>query len=201
MKKILILIGFFGFIQVNAQTVEQVDSLKKHVLENLDKFESFEYANKEISNEDAIRYDTACFYHNGNGELVYINWRTRSHTFHITGDGISISELFFLNGEVVLHKKFFYQFLNPQWHREQDLGKTDVRVIETLREYYKVEGNALMEYKARESKGIYQDRFTLLDSIPLEQKLQRRWSDRCDDCIEEQYLRIYKKLKKQGSDQ
>ena len=194
MKKLCTLVGILSLIQINAQTVEDIDNLRNQILENLEHYESLQYSNKVISNEDAMSYDTACFYYDKKGELVYINWRKRSHTFHIAGDGISIIELFFLNGRAVFQSDFFYQFLNPQWHLEPDLSETKVRVIESLREYYQEDGSALVEYLGREAEGTYKDRFTVLDSIPLEEKLQRRWSDRCDDCIEEDYIRVFERL-------
>lgn len=95
MKKLLTLISIIVLLQAKAQTIESVDSLRDHILRNLDQYESLQYFNKVISNDDAMRYDTACFYYDQKGDLVYTNWRQRSHTFHIAGDGVEITELFF----------------------------------------------------------------------------------------------------------
>lgn len=194
MKKLLTFFVVVLSLQSQAQTESFIDSLHVSVLRNLSSYEVLFYTNETISNEDAMRYDTARFYHKKSGELIYINWRERSHTFHISGDGVSIRELLFLNGPVVFQRDFFYQYLNPQWHLEDNIDNTDVRVVESLREYYKSDGSALIEYEGREAEGEYKDRFTLLDSIPLVPKLQRRWSKRCDECIERDYLSVYREL-------
>ena len=194
MKKLLTLMGIIILSQAKAQTIESIDSLRKYILKNLDQYESLQYSNEVISNEDAMRYDTACFYYDQKGDLVYINWRQRSHTFHIAGDGVEITELFFMNNSVVFRRNFFYQFLNPQWHLEPDLEDTKVRVIESIRRYYSMDGSALMDYEGREAEGKYKDRFTLLNNIPLEEVRRLIWTDRCDECIEEDYLSVYRKL-------
>ena len=194
MRSLLIILGMTATIVSNAQTVDKIDSLKSSVIENLDQYDYIEYFNKSIANEDAVGYDTAYFYHDTNGELAYIHWRERSHTFHIMGDHIGITELFFMNGKPVFRKKFGYSFVNPQWHLEPDLNETDISVVESIREYYKVDGTALVNYDGRKIEGKYQDRFTLLDSIPLVETRRLIWSDRCDECIERDYLSIYRKL-------
>ena len=194
MKKLLIILGMTINIVSNAQTTDSIDSLRNSIIENLDQYNHIEYSNKSISNEDAVGYDTAYFYYDINGRLVYINWQERSHTFHIMGDHIDITELFFMNGSVVFEKDFGYSFVNPQWHLEPDLDETDISVVESTREYYKVDGTALVNYESRKTKGKYKDRFTLLDSIPLTETRRLIWSDRCDECIEKEYLSIYRKL-------
>ena len=194
MKSLLTLFGFVLSLGAEGQTIESIDNLRESILQNLDEFESVQYYNETIDNEDAVSYDTASFYYSQEGYLVYINWKKTSHTFHISGDGISITELFFDDGSAVFKRRFFYQFINPQWHLEPSLDETEVNVVESLREYYKSDGAPLMEYKSRNANGIYRDRFNLLDSIPMEEKLQRRWSSRCDECIEEDYLVVYRTL-------
>jgi hypothetical protein len=61
MKKLLTLIGFIILSQAKAQTIESVDSLRKHILENLNQYECLEFTTDGILNEDAHRYDTALF--------------------------------------------------------------------------------------------------------------------------------------------
>lgn len=198
MKKLLIFIALLFFVlnQVNAQTIEEIDSLRKHVLENLDQFESLQYSKKEISNSDAVRFDTMCFY-SDKENLVYIKKKETSHTFHITGDAIDITELYFLDGEVVFRRNFSYQFVNPQWDKEPELDKTEVRVFESIHRYYSLDGSAIMDYESREAEGKYEDRFKLLENIPLKEIRRLIWTDRCDECIEEDYLSIYRKLLKE----
>ncbi len=62
---------FLVLAQVNAQTIEEIDSLRKHILENLDQFDSLQYSKKEISNSDAVGFDTLSFY-SDKEKLVYI---------------------------------------------------------------------------------------------------------------------------------
>ena len=194
MRKLLITLGMIATIVSNAQTIDKIDSLKSSVIENLDQYDHNIYLNEEILNEDAMRYDTVCFYHNKQDELVYVKWYSRTHTHHIAGDGIDITELFFINDKVVFRNDFGYSFVNPQWHLEPDLDEAKISMTESTREYYREDGSALIDYKSRSAEGKFKDRFTLLDAIPLEEKLQRRWSDRCDECIEKDYLSIYRKL-------
>ena len=194
MKKLLTLFSIIILSQSKAQTIEEINNLREDVLKNLNRYESLQYYNEVISNDDAMRYDTACFYYDKKGDLVYVNWRQRSHTFHIAGDGVEITELFFMKNNVVFQRDFFYQFLNPQWHLESNLGETKVRVIESTRRYFKENGEALMDYEGRKAEGLYKNRFTLLDSIPLEEVRRLIWTDRCDDCIEEDYIRVFERL-------
>ena len=83
---IILLIFLVSQISINAQTIEQIDSLRNHTLANLDQYDCIEYYNERILNDDAMGYDTVKFYHKKNGDLVYINWLDRSHYFHIQGD-------------------------------------------------------------------------------------------------------------------
>ncbi len=194
MKRIFIItLSVTTFIS-KAQTVEEIDRLRIDILQNLDQYQSVEFSNEIISNEDAVRYDTARFYYDEQFKLVYIHWRERSHTFHVSGDGIRIRELFFWKEKVVFRRNLAYRFLNPQWHREPDINETEVSVSESIREYYNLDGTALGDFQSRRAEGKYKNLFALLDSIPLEQKLSRRWSDRCDECIDRDYLTIYRKL-------
>ena len=71
---------FFTLNQVDAQTIEEIDSLRKNISENLDQFESLEYSKKEISNSDAVIFDTLCFYYEKD-KLVYIGKKETSHNF------------------------------------------------------------------------------------------------------------------------
>jgi hypothetical protein len=194
MKQILTILVVILSMVAKAQTVEEIDQLRADILDNLDQYECLEFVKKTNSNEDAVKYDTARFYHDKKGDLVYVNWRERSHTFHISGDGIDIIEFFFIDGQAVFKRSYGYYFLNPQWHREPDINETKVFTAESIREYYKLDGSALVEYKSRKIETRYKDRFKDLGVIPLEQKLERRWSDRCGDCIEQDYMVIYRDL-------
>ena len=179
------------------QTVEEIDQLRTEIFENLDQYKCLEYTNDKTLTEDSHQYDTVEFYLNASGQLVYVNCVSNYHYYHITGDGYAIVELFFIGDKVVFKRNYGYSFKNSQWHLEPDLDDTKVSVIESLREYYRLDGSALVDYKSRRAEGKYADRFTLLDSIPLEAKLERRWSDRCDECIEEEYLSVYRELLKE----
>jgi hypothetical protein len=194
MKKLLTLIGFIILSQAKAQTIESVDSLRKHILENLNQYECLEFTTDGILNEDAHRYDTARFYRNTEGNLVYINWLRRGHYYHIMGDVINYSELVLMNNQVVFYRNWGYSFVNPQWHLEDYPNETKVQVAESIRRYYSTDGTALMDYEGREAEGTYKDRFTLLNNIPLEEVRRLIWTDRCDKCIEEDYLSVYRKL-------
>ncbi len=194
MKKLLTLISIIFLLQAKAQTIESIDSLREHVLKNLDQYESLQYFNKVISNEDAVGYDTACFYYDKKGELVYINWQERSHTFHISGDAIDIIELLFFDGKVVFYRNWGYSFKNPQWDKESNLSNTNISISESVRRYFSHDGTALMDYQSRETEGKYKDRFTLLDHVQLKEEEPLIWSDRCDDCIEEDYLSVFERL-------
>lgn len=196
--KTILLIPFIivGVSTVNAQTVKEIDSLRNSVLENLDRYTCVQYFDKEISNEDAVGYDTAYFYHDGKGNLVYMKWRERSHTFHISGDAIDITELLFSNGKVVFERSLGYQFLNPQWHKEEDINGVKISVVESKRNYYKEDGTALMDYRSRKTEGKYKDRFHLLDEVPLEETRRLIWSNRNDSWTEENYLSVYRELLK-----
>lgn len=194
MKKILTLIGLVALTNVNGQTVDSIDNLRINILSNLRQYECLKYEFEEPINDDAVRYDTAYFYCDNQGDLIYISWQARSHYFHITGDVINISELIFQNNKAVLRINYGYSFDDPQWHREPDLNETKIHIFESTREYYKEDGSALVEYKGREILGTYSDRFSLLNSIPLEQKLERRWSNRCDECIEKEFLNVFRML-------
>ena len=85
MKKLLIIIGFFTLIRGNAQTIEGIDSLRERILTNLDQYKRVEFSNKTILNEDALRYDSARFYLNEEGDLIYVNWLTRGTLFSYNG--------------------------------------------------------------------------------------------------------------------
>jgi len=194
MKK---LCTFFNIIIISltqAQSIEEINNLREKVLKNLSSYESLQYFNEVVSNEDAMKYDTAYFYCDNKGELIYINWKTRSHAFNIVGDGIDITELFFLDGQVVFRRNWGYSFENPQWHLEPNLDETKVHVYESTRRYFDKNGEALMDYEGRKTQGKHKDRFTLLDSIPLEEVRRLIWTDRCDDCIEEDYISVFKRL-------
>lgn len=195
MKNLLLYISilFIALNQVKGQTIEEIDSLRKYILENIEQFESLEYSNKEIFNSDAVGFDTLCFY-SDRENLVYIKKKETSHTFHLTGDTVDITELYFLDGQVVFRRGFGYQFVNSQWDKEPELNKTEVRVFESTRSYYSLDGSAIIEYESREAEGKYEDRFKLLENIPLKEVRRLIWTDRCDECIEEEYLSIYQKL-------
>lgn len=195
MKQLLILAIVLLAISISySQTKEDIDSLKQVTIRNLDHYDCKVYVDKKILNDDATEYDTAYFYRDKNGKLLYLIWKARFHTFHITGDGVDITELFFINDKAVYKRSYGYSFLNPQWHKESNINETKISLVESVHAYYKEDGSALVEYKSRNTEGTYKERFSLLDTIPLEEKLQRRWSSRCDDCIEEEYLDIYYKL-------
>ena len=197
---IILLIFLVSQISINAQTIEQVDSVRNYTLANLDQYDCIEYFNERILNDDAMGYDTVKFYHKKNGELVYMNWRTRTHTFHIMGDDIGIFELFFIDGKAVYRRDFSYSFDNSQWHKEPDQDKVKVTVIESIRQYYKEDGSPLGSFESREAQGEFKDRFTLLDSIPLEKERKLFWPKRCDECLEKDYLKLYRKLLKEKAD-
>jgi hypothetical protein len=195
MKQLFIIASLlFAIINSYSQTKENVDSFIKKTISNLDKYDCKIYQNEKILNDDAVEYDTAYFYREKNGKLIYLIWKNRTHTFHITGDVIEITELFFMNNKAVYKRNYSYSFLNPQWQKEPNINETKISVVESVREYYKEDGSALVEYESRNAEGKYKERSSLLDTIPLKEKLQRRWSDRCDNCIEEEYLRTYRKL-------
>jgi hypothetical protein len=195
MKQLFIIASLlFAIINSYSQTKEKLDSLIKNTIGNLDKYDCKIYRNEKILNDDAVAYDTAYFYRDKKGMLTYLVWKKRTHTFHITGDVIDITELFFINKKAVYKRSYAYSFLNPQWHKEPDINDTRISMVESVREYYKEDGTALMEYESRNAEGKYSDRFSLLDTMPLKEKLQRRWSSRCDDCIEEEYLSVYRNL-------
>lgn len=194
MRNIFTIVAIVVCTSTQAQTVTTIDSLHKSILKNLTEYNCLEYADKVIYNDDAVGYDTARFYYDDKLTLVYINWINRTHTFHISGDDIDITELIFLNDQVVLKRSYGYSFQNAQWHLEPALNETLVSVVESIREYYREDGSALMEYMSRSTEGVYRDRFSILDDTPLKEKLQRRWSIRCDECIEEDYLSLYQKL-------
>lgn len=202
MKNIfLILIGLLLMsLKVDAQTIETIDSLRKSILKNLEQYECLEYKHKEILNEDAVKYDTAKFYRNSENELVYVKWQSRSHTFHISGDGVDITELIFSNGKVVYKRTFGYHFLNSQWHRENSISETKVSVSESIRNYYREDGTPLVEYESREAEGRFADRFNLLDKIPLKPTRKLLWSNRCDQCIEEDYMKVYYEFLNQNNE-
>lgn len=181
----------------NAQTIKQIDSLRNYTRENLDQYDCIEYSNERILNDDAMAHYTVEFYHDKKGMLVYMNWKTRTHTFHIMGDDIGMIELLLIDGKVVYRVDFGYSYDNPQWHKEVNQLKVKVTAIEAIREYYQEDGLSLGEFKSREAQGEFKDRFTLLDSIPLELKLKRRWSDRCDECLEKDYLNLFRRLWKE----
>lgn len=185
----------FGFLK--GQSIERIDSLRNHTLSNLDQYECIEYFNERILNDDAVGYDSVNFYHKKNGQLVYMNWRDRSHYYDIQGDGIRISEIFLLNDSTVFRKVTSFIYENAKWHEESDQNKVLVRTNEHIREYYKENGSALGEFKGRKAQGQFKNRWTLLDSIPLELKIKRRWSDRCNECLSKDYLNLYQKLWKQ----
>lgn len=195
MKQLSIIAGlFFAITNSYSQTKENVDSLIKKTIRNLDQYDCRIYLNEKILNDDAEAYDTAYFYREKNGKLIYLIWKIRTHTFHITGDVIGMTELFFINNKAVYKRSYSYSFLNPQWHKEPDINETKISVVESIREYYKEDGSALVEYESRNTEGKYKERSSLLDTISLKERPQRRWSGRCDDCIEEEYLRTYRKL-------
>ena len=200
MKKLLTLTGLVILTTVNGQTIKSIDSLRDNILMNLQQYECLKHTFQKPMNDDAVRYDTAYFYCNDQGDLIYISWQTRGHYFHITGDVINISELIFQNNKVVLRIKYGYSFDNPQWHQEQDLNEAKIHVSESIREYYHEDGSALMEYKGREAEGVYKDRFTLLSRVPLEEERRLIWSNRCDECIEEEYLSVYRRLLKEKNE-
>jgi len=197
MRHVIIVIGVISSLLLEAQTIEEIDQLRTETLQKLDQYECIEYIAKKILNEDAVQYDTARFYINSDNKLIHMKWKSRSHAFHIVGDGIGFTELFFIDDQAVFKRNYGYSFKNGQWHLEPNLDETKVSVTESLREYYRLDGSALMDYIGRSAEGIYKNRFTLLDTIPLEAKLERRWSDRCDECIEEDYLSIYRELLKE----
>ena len=62
--------GIVVLLQAKAQTIEGIDSLRGNILKNLDQYQSTQYSNKVILNEDAVGYDTACFYYDKKGELI-----------------------------------------------------------------------------------------------------------------------------------
>lgn len=195
MKEILIIIGITTSIIAGAQTKEQIDSLINEITPRLNQYKCIVYSDERVLKEDARVYDTAYYYYNsGDGKLIYVEWKVRTHTFHITGDNIDVTELFLINGKVVFKRDYGYSFLNPQWHLEQSLNETMVSVVESSREYFTENGSPLMEYKSRSVVGKYKDRLMLLNSIPLEEKFRRRWSSRCDECIEAGYLSKYREL-------
>lgn len=194
MKQILIIIlsvkGFTSY----GQTIQEIDKLRNNILQNLEKYECLEYFNQVIYNDDAMGYDTAHFYQDSNENIIYMKWQTRAHSFHITGDSYDITELFFMNNKVVFNRSYGYYFENPQWHLEPEINETKISMSESIRRYYKEDGTAIMDYERRETKGKYKDRFNLLDSIPLIEVRRLIWTDRCDACIEKDYLSIYRKL-------
>lgn len=180
-------------IQASAQSIEEIDSLRRHILQNKNQLESFRYSKKEILNEDAVSYDTLCFYTFKN-ELVYVNRKVTSHTFHLSGDAIDFTEFFLLDEKVVFKRRFGYQFKNPQWHLEPDINKARVIVTESHRAYYNKKGKTIMEYKGREVEGDYKNRFVLLDTIPLKEVNSFIWEDHCEECFEEDYMELFKTL-------
>jgi len=194
MRHILSALGLITALVATTQTIEEIDKLKVDILENLDQYERLDYENNKILNENAHQYDSANFYQDSNGDLVYMRWQSRGHTFHISGDDIDIIEFVFIDGKAVFRKDFGYYFKNPQWHLEPDINETEVFVAESIRRYFNKDGSAIMDYESRTTEGKYKDRFTLLDSIPLEEVRRLIWTDRCDECIEEDYLSIYRKL-------
>jgi len=194
MRQFLILLLTIISWIANSQTIEEIDRLRTDILQNLDQYKCLEYTTEKILNDDAVQYDTAQFYRNSKGELIFIKWRSRGHSFHIAGDVIKVRELVFKDSKALFKRNHGFSFKNPQWHKEPDLNETDISISESIREYYNLDGMSLGDYKSRRSEGKYKDRYTLLEKIPLEAKLQRRWSDRCDECIERDYLSIYRKL-------
>lgn len=197
MRPFLTVLIAFSSLVTRAQTVEEIDQLRANVLQSLEQYERLDYFGEETLNEDAVQYDTVYFYRNRDGEMLYMKWLSRRHYFHITGDIIDITEMFFLDGKAVFRKRFGYSFENPQWHREEDINNTKVAVAETNRNYYKLDGSALADYEGREAQGIYERRFSLLDSLPLVERERLIWSERCDACIENDYLTVYKGLLEQ----
>jgi hypothetical protein len=193
-KYILTLFTIIISMVVRAQTVEEIDQLRTKILQNLDRYKCLEFIDDKILTEDSHQYDTAEFYQNENGALVYVKWVSNYHYFHITGDNYGIAELFFIDNQAVFRRNYGYSFENPQWHREPEVDETKVSVFESIRRYYKNDGSALMDYESRKSEGKYKDRFTMLDSIPLKEVRRLIWTNRCDECIEEDYLSIYRKL-------
>ena len=201
MKQLLIIIlSVLAFHVTNAQTIEQVDSLGSYTLANLDQYDCIEYYNQKDLGEDAVGYDTVKFYHKKNGDLVYMNWRDRSHYFHIQGDRVRISELFLIKNTTVLRRISKYSFDNSQWHKEPDQDRVKVTVIESIRQYYKQDGSPLGSFESRKAQGEFKDRFTLLNSIPLEKERKLFWPKRCDECLEKDYLKLYRKLLKEKAD-
>ena len=110
------------------------------------------------------------------------------------GDVINYSELVLMDNQVVFYRRWGYSFENSQWHLEPDINETKVSISESIRRYYAIDDSALMDYDSRETEGKYKDRFTLLESIPLTQVRRLIWTDRCDECIERDYLSVYRKL-------
>jgi len=197
MRQILSIVGLISCLIVDAQTIEDIDQLRADILQKLDQYECLEYVDDKTLNEDAHQYDTARFYRNVKGDLVYIRWYTRSHAYHIVGDAIDITELFFLDRQAVFYRNWGYSFKNSQWHKEPDINETKISISESIRRYFDKDGSTIMEYVGREAEGKYEDRFNLLDSIPLEEEERLIWTDRCDECIEEEYLSIYRELLKE----
>ncbi|MGL1886336.1 MAG: hypothetical protein OCD76_07455 [Reichenbachiella sp.] len=194
MRQILTILILVTSIVVRAQTVEEIDQLRTEVIKNIDRYKCLEYIDDKILTEDSHQYDTAEFYQNEEGVLVYIKWVSNFHYFHITGDDYGITELFFIDNHVVFRRNYGYSFENPQWHRESNLDETKVLVSESIRRYYKKNGAALMDYESRKVEGKYKDRFTMLDRVTLEEVRRLIWTDRCDACIERDYMIIYQDL-------
>lgn len=192
MKKIIIIFLFSTFHMIKAQTVDEIDKLRFNVLDSLDRYDCFSYLNDSTLNENSHQYDTAYFYTNENHELVYLKRELTKHYYHMQGDIKIIEELYFIDNQIVFLKEYSFSFENPQWHREPDINETIVEVSETSREYYKIDGEPLLKYKPRRTEGKYKNRFTVLDSIPLENRFVF-WSDRCDSCYEE-YIEIFNDL-------
>ena len=197
---IILLIFLVSQISINAQTIEQVDSVRNYTLANLDKYDCIEYFNERTLNDDAMGYDTVKFYHKKNGDLVYMNWWNRSHYFHIQGDKIEIVELLQINGKAVFLRDYTISINNSQWHKEPDQGKVKIHLYDHSWKYFQEDGSPLGSFESKEAQGEFKDRFTLLDSIPLEKERKLFWPKRCDECLEKDYLKLYRKLLKEKAD-
>jgi hypothetical protein len=193
-KSILVLnLMILSLTGILAQSIGEIDDYRNDVLNNLEKYRCFTYYNDSILTENSHIYDTAYFYINKDEELIYLEWRSTYHYFHLSGDAISVSDFFVKNNELVFKREYGYIFEDPQWTYKTDKSKAVIEISESSREYYKFDGSPLAEYKRRQISGAFQNRESLLNSIPLELKLERRWSKRCDSCLEK-YFNILNNL-------